>query len=587
MRHSPKDPPYPPRSPDEPGTASRASPPSGAPRQHLLTIEIEDYYHTAPFKRLVNQANWYRFETRLEIGTLRALDLLDQFGAKATFFALGWVADAAPELIRKIADRGHEIATRGYYHRSIGEFNSAEFRADVLRAREALERASGQRVVGYRVADGWLTPADLWALEVLADLDFAYDSSIKPILRDWSGEPWRRFVHRQDIGNRELWEIPFSSARVLGLDIPIAGGNYFRQWPHWMVRRAVARWDRDCAAPFVMYFHTWELDPAQPKFTGASFVARMRQYRNLEVMPAIIGHYLAKYRFTSIANHLNLKLPRTATPTLVPARMVERRRAPPANAAPRQGVTIVVPCYNEAGTLPYLAGTLRSVRASLAARYDVAVILVDDASTDGTWDVMTNQFAAERDTRCYRHEGNRGVAAAILTGIRHATTPVVCSIDSDCTYDPHELAAMIPLLTDDVDLVTASPYHPNGTVKNVPTWRLVLSRIASWLYRRVFHHQLYTYTSCFRVYRRSAVASMRVRRGGFVGVAELLGHMERAGGRIVEYPTTLESRMLGQSNMRVIRTAVGHMLLIARLAALRVRGDPRAVRQAIGPASPQ
>ena len=95
-----------------------------------------------------------------------------------------------------------------------------------------LEQASGQRVVGFRAAQGWLTPADLWVLRVLAELDFAYDSSIKPILRDWSGEPWRRFVHCQAFGERELWEIPFSSARVAGLDIPIAGGNYFRQWPH-------------------------------------------------------------------------------------------------------------------------------------------------------------------------------------------------------------------------------------------------------------------------------------------------------------------------------------------------------------------
>jgi glycosyltransferase involved in cell wall biosynthesis len=242
-----------------------------------------------------------------------------------------------------------------------------------------------------------------------------------------------------------------------------------------------------------------------------------------------------------------------------------------AGAAERTAVTIVVPCYNEAATLPYLANTLRSVRLALSDRHDVRVILVDDASRDGTWDVMTSLFALERDVQCYRHPENRGVAAAIMTGIRQAATPIVCSIDCDCTYDPHELGAMIPRLTADVDVVTASPYHPAGTVRNVPTWRLALSRTASRLYRLVFRHQLYTYTSCFRVYRRSAVANIQVRRGGFIGVAEMLGHMELAGARIVEHPATLEARLLGYSKMKVVRTAVGHLLLMARLAGLRMR----------------
>jgi polysaccharide deacetylase family protein (PEP-CTERM system associated) len=568
-----------------PGDATRAVPPRAAKR-HILTVALEDYYHTAPFKRLVDRANWYRFETRLEIGTLRALDLLDQFGARATFFALGWVADAAPELIRKIASRGHEIATRGYYHRALREFAPAEFREDVIRAREALERAAGQPVVGYRVAQGWLARGDLWALRELAELDFAYDSSIKPILRDWSDEPWRRFIHRQEFDGKGLWEIPLSSVRMLGLHIPIAGGNYFRQWPQWMVRRAVARWDRDSAAPFVMYFHTWELDPAQPKFTGAPMYARVRQYRHLDRMPAIIGHYLSRYHFTSIAESLDLQprhttvsvpAPTAALPSLAPLGSAT-------GAGPRAAVTIVVPCYNESATLPYLRNTLRSVRASLADRYDVQVILVDDASVDGTWDALTTLFGAEAETRYYRHAENRGVAAAIMTGIRHATTPIVCSIDCDCTYDPHELGTMIPLLTDKVDVVTASPYHPAGTVRNVPAWRLLLSRTASRLYRIVFHHRLYTYTSCFRVYRRSVVADVQVELGGFIGVAEMLARLEHAGASIVEYPTTLEARLMGLSKMKVVRTAVGHLALMARLAGLRLRRPTRAVRPISAPA---
>jgi len=128
--------------------------------------------------------------------------------------------------------------------------------------------------------------------------------------------------------------------------------------------------------------------------------------------------------------------------------------------------------------------------------------------------------------------------------------------------------------------VTASPYHPAGTVKNVPAWRLLLSRTASRLYRIVFRHQLHTYTSCFRVYRRGAVAQMQIHRGGFIGVVEMLGSLERAGASIVEYPTTLEARLMGQSKMKVVRTAIGHLALMAQLAGLRLLGGTRAVRQA-------
>ena len=143
-----KDHRLPPRSPDESGSVGSASPPVGA-RKHLLTIALEDYYHTGPFKQLVSQDNWYRFETRLEIGTLRALDLLDQFGAKATFFALGWVADAAPELIRKITDRGHEIATRGYYHRDIAEFSQP--------SSGTMSPGRGKPSNGHRVNRWWVS----------------------------------------------------------------------------------------------------------------------------------------------------------------------------------------------------------------------------------------------------------------------------------------------------------------------------------------------------------------------------------------------------------------------------------------------
>jgi hypothetical protein len=164
-----------------------------------------------------------------------------------------------------------------------------------------------------------------------------------------------------------------------------------------------------------------------------------------------------------------------------------------------------------------------------------------------------------------------------MTGLRRAETEVVCSMDCDCTYDPLELGAMIARLEDGVDVVTASPYHPAGHVRDVPGWRLFLSRSLSRLYRLVLHQRLHTYTSCFRVYRRSKTIGLEARHDGFLGVAELLVRHDLAGHRIVEHPTTLNVRRLGQSKMRLARTITGHLGLLAtvvreRLAALRRHG---------------
>jgi glycosyltransferase involved in cell wall biosynthesis len=238
-------------------------------------------------------------------------------------------------------------------------------------------------------------------------------------------------------------------------------------------------------------------------------------------------------------------------------------------AAVPTAVTVVIPCYNEELILPYLANTLTSVENELT-EYNFTFIFVDDHSTDGTWDALHRVFGDRPNSVFVRHAVNCGVAAGILTGIQRATTDVVCSMDCDCTYDPHELARMIPLLVPGVDLVTASPYHTQGLVRNVPRWRLGLSKSLSHLYRMVLHQKLATYTSCFRVYRRSAASAVRVEHKGFLGVAEMLGWLDLHGSKIVEFPTTLEVRMIGRSKMKVFRTILGHLALLARLAVLRV-----------------
>jgi len=547
------------------------------PREHLLTVNLEDYFQVGAFNRFVQRGQWYRFESRLAVHAGHTLDLLDRYGAKATFFVLGWLADNFPDTVRAIADRGHEVASRGYYHRNVRQMTPDEFRKDLARARTAIERVTGRRVVGYRTADGWFGPDDTWALDVLAGEGYEYDSSVAPLGRRFRDEAWRRYIHRHQAGERGLTEVPISAVRVLGYDVPVGGGNWVRQLPRFLMRRAAARWDADAPSPFVLYFHTWELDREQPRISTAGWLTRIRHYRNLAGMEERLADYLGRYRFVPIADYLGFersKVTPAYDPTMTPA-PARGTFAGWTDTGPRKDVTIVVPLYNEELIVPYLANTLRKVREAFAPGYDLRFVLVDDGSRDKTWAGVSEAFGRERDVTLVRHDVNRGVAAAILTGIRRAETETVCSMDADCTYDPHELLNMIPLLADGVDLVTASPYHPRGQVRNVPGWRLVLSRTASRMYRLVFRNQLHTYTSCFRVYRRSAVVDLPVRHGNFLGVVELLGHLDLVGGRVEEHPATLEVRMLGRSKMKTFRTILGHLRLMYGFAVKRVFGRRR------------
>src|SRR5262249_2923758 len=204
----------------------------------------------------------------------------------------------------------------------------------------------------------------------------------------------------------------------------------------------------------------------------------------------------------------------------------------------------------------------------LAATTALRLILVDDGSRDGTREALPQAFAGVPDCEIVLHDRNRGVAAALLTGIEHARTDLVATIDADCSYDPLLLREMLPLARD-ADVVTASPYHPRGRVHNVPRWRLFLSRTLSRIYDRLLHDRLYTYTSCFRICRRKAVEGVRLTDGGFPGVAEILIRMMRRGARVVEFPAVLESRVLGVSKMRTLRTIRGHLRLLRRLKSER------------------
>ncbi len=535
-------------------------------KRHLLAVLLEDYYHVGAFNYLIQRGQWAHFEARFEHNTLMALDLLDRFQAKVTFFSLGWIAERQPDIIREITRRGHEIAL--YSNLELNRTSPTEFKDELLRARETLEEAGQARVVGFRAAQRWQYKTAEWALETLAQEGFSYDASVMPTLEELRALPKRRFAHQLQFDDKQLWEFPVSTWKMPGVLLPIAGGNFFRQFPHTILKQAVRNWHESYDAPFVMYFHVWELDRLQPRINSASQLTKIRHYRNLGKMSWVIEDYLRKYSFSSFAEYLSLDTELAlGTAKSVKKPLPLAINAPAIDKVP---ISITIPCFNEEATLPYLANTLLSVEETLGEIYKPTFIFVDDCSTDQTWEMLQKIFAHKPNFELLRHAQNRGVAAAIMTGIHAAKTEIVCSMDCDCSYDPHELKNMIPLLQDDIALVTASPYHADGKVLNVPAWRLTLSKGSSFLYRQVLRQNLATYTSCFRVYRKSVVEKLQLEESNFLGIAELLGKLDVQGEKIVEYPATLAVRLFGYSKMKLIKTICGHLRLLSRLIKLRV-----------------
>lgn len=228
-----------------------------------------------------------------------------------------------------------------------------------------------------------------------------------------------------------------------------------------------------------------------------------------------------------------------------------------------QSVSIIIPCFNESEGTKALSKRLLPVLARLSLTRSVELILVDDGSTDDTFLKLQQHF--HQHARIIRHAQNRGLSAAIQTGVEHSTGAIVCTTDSDCTYAPEQLIPLLELMQEDVDIVTASPYHPKGRVRNVPGWRLFLSKGLSFIYSVVLPQKLYTYTSMFRAYRREVIETIPVTYPGFLGLVEILAEAILRDYHVVEYPAELQRRVFGQSKLRVARVIWSHLKYIGLL----------------------
>ena len=277
---------------------------------NALTIDVEDYFHVTAFERHVNPDEWDTYPLRVEDNTLRILDMLDEFTLKATFFVLGWVAERLPALVKEIHQRGHEIACHGYGHQLVYRLSPHEFRKDVSKAKNILEDICGEQVHGYRAPSYSITAKSLWALDILVEEGFTYDSSIFPITHDIYGIPGgKRFPHEISTHAGKIREFPLStfSMKIFGWQprLPVAGGGYLRLFPAVLVAHAIQAINTGEKQPVVVYFHPWEIDPQQPRIR-AGMKSSFRHYLNLERMELKIRHLLANFSFSSAKDCLDV-----------------------------------------------------------------------------------------------------------------------------------------------------------------------------------------------------------------------------------------------------------------------------------------
>jgi len=233
---------------------------------NALTVDFEDWYHVLYYESVVDRNRWDRFEERIELCAGRTLDLLERTGVRATFFVLGWLAERRPELIRRIAKSGHEIASHSHAHRLVHTLTRAEFVTDLRRSLEVLEDCAGRPIRGYRAPSFSVTEATPWVFEELLAAGLDYDSSVQPMRRYYGGmSDTPRYPYRVPIaGGGSIREFPVSTVRAFGRNLCFSGGGYLRLLPGTMVRRIIRRRNRE-GQPVVIYFHPWELDPDPSK----------------------------------------------------------------------------------------------------------------------------------------------------------------------------------------------------------------------------------------------------------------------------------------------------------------------------------
>lgn len=273
-------------------------------RKNVFSVDVEDYFHASALADGVQDIGVENLPHRVVDNTKRLLDVLDLAETSGTFFVLGWVAEKYPDLVKEIQRRGHEIACHGYSHSIVYEQPRKEFRQETLKAKQLLEDIAGEPVIGYRAASFSITKKSMWALDILAEAGFKYDSSVFPVHHDRYGVPDADLdPHEVKLqSGQSIIEVPMSVAKLLGLNVPVSGGGYFRLYPYWFSRFAGGRISVN-GRPWVFYVHPWEVDTDQPRL-DVGLVARFRHYNNLHRTERRLKRLLADFEFQPMRDYL-------------------------------------------------------------------------------------------------------------------------------------------------------------------------------------------------------------------------------------------------------------------------------------------
>lgn len=270
------------------------------PIRNALTIDVEDYFQVSAFAGHIARSSWDSLPCRVERNVARILAMLDQAGVRATFFTLGWIAQRYPAMVRAIAAAGHELASHGYGHARVSEQSRAAFTDDVRRSKDVLEQLAGQAVRGYRAPSFSIGAATPWAHEVLLYAGYRYSSSLYPIRHDHYGAPDAPRFAFQPAGGHGLLELPISTVRLAGRNLPAGGGGYFRLLPYGWSRWALRRINSHDVQAGIFYFHPWELDPGQPRQRGIGWKTHFRHYINLDRTQARLTTLLGDFQWDRI-----------------------------------------------------------------------------------------------------------------------------------------------------------------------------------------------------------------------------------------------------------------------------------------------
>ncbi|MFL0796117.1 MAG: DUF3473 domain-containing protein [Cellvibrionaceae bacterium] len=276
------------------------------PSPHALTIDVEDYYHVSALASAITPNDWDKWPSRVVNNTQRLLELFQKHAVKGTFFILGSVAEKQPQLIRDIAEAGHEVASHGYSHQLVYKQTPEVFREETRQSKEIIEDLSGQAVTGYRAASYSITRQSLWALDILGELGFKWDSSIFPVYHDRYGIPDspKSPYNIQTSQGHTLTEYPLTSAALGNYHLPIAGGGYFRLFPYPLFKWLFSRASRQSSSPCMFYLHPWEIDDEQPRVSGISQLSKFRHYNNLDKCEQRLEKMLEDFPFSTVKNSL-------------------------------------------------------------------------------------------------------------------------------------------------------------------------------------------------------------------------------------------------------------------------------------------